>query len=526
MTAPPTEAPAAPPIPAPGATRAAREPSPRWFWPGFVAVLLVSAALQLIRLDRQGVGNPYYAAAVRSMLENFNAFFFASFDAAGWVTVDKPPLGLWAQTLGARLLGFGPWGLLLPQALATIAAVALVALLVRRAFGPAAGLPAGLMLALTPVAVAVGRTNEVDATLTLFVLLGAWALLHGVDGGHGRWALLAAACVGLAFNVKMLEAYLVAPAFALAWLCCARVPLRVRIAQLAGAAAVLLVVSFAWAAVVELTPPDRRPYIGSSAHNSIFELIVGYNGLDRLLPPGWTLGGWLPGANGSDRPNPAMVLAAFGAIETGPRGPQRLFNPLLGGQTSWLLPLAVLGLVLAAAQTRRLALPAVQRRQFAALWLWGGWLATGFAFFSVANQFHRYYLVVLAPPVAALAGIGLAALWRDFRQFGWRGWLLPLAIASTAALALWLLRPFPTSARWLGPSVALLAFIGVALLVMARTRRLATSSALQAGRWLDLGLAASLAAILLGPAVWSAHALWQPVNNILPAAGPDIGFAL
>ncbi|HYO29656.1 MAG TPA: glycosyltransferase family 39 protein, partial [Thermomicrobiales bacterium] len=164
------------------------------------AILLVSAVLQLLRLDLQGIGNPYYAATVRSMLEGWHTFFFASFDPAGFVAVDKPPLGFWIQTLSARVLGYGGTALLLPQALATIGSVGLVWRLVRRPFGPAAGLFSALGLALTPIAVAAGRTNTIDPLLVLVLLAATGALFRAVERGDPRWLLLSAVLIGRGVN--------------------------------------------------------------------------------------------------------------------------------------------------------------------------------------------------------------------------------------------------------------------------------------------------------------------------------------
>ena len=486
------------------------------------AILLGSLALQTIRLDRQGFGNPYYAAAVRSMLQGWHTFFFASFDPTGWVSVDKPPLGLWLQAASARLLGYHGFSLLLPQALAMVASVALLGLLVRQAFGNLAGLAAALALALTPVSVAVARTNQVDAVLVLFLLLGAASLLRGIDDGGIGWLLLAAALVGLGFNVKMLQAYLVVPAFALAWLVAAHGSLGRRLGQLVGAAAVLLAVSLAWAVAVDLTPPDQRPYVGSSSDNSVLNLVLGYNGLQRLLPPRLLATGPLAALGTGGRPGPGIALAAFGPAEVGPGGVGRLLTPAIGGQASWLLPLAVVGLLAAARQARRAADPASRRRQVGSLLLWGGWLLTTWGFFSVASEFHRYYLTMFGLPVAACAGIGLAALWRDWQAPGRSGWLLPATIAFTSAYALRLLGPHPYWLQRVGPPVGLLGFGSALALAVLRGREQATAA--RSGGAASAALAAGIVALLAAPLVWSAHALWEPVNNVIPVAGPDAGF--
>src|SRR3954467_11791982 len=148
-----------------------------WHKLALAAVLLLSAFLNLFRLTSAGYGNAYYAAAVKNMLVSWRNFFFVSFDA-GFVSVDKPPLGLWIQAASAKLFGFNGLSLLLPQALAGVLSVALLYYLVRRAFGPVAGLVAALVLAVTPVAVGVERTNNADGLLVLTVLVAAWAVIR------------------------------------------------------------------------------------------------------------------------------------------------------------------------------------------------------------------------------------------------------------------------------------------------------------------------------------------------------------
>src|SRR5919202_3382502 len=252
------------------------------------AVLVLSAFLNLFRLTNEGYGNPFYAAAVKDMLTSWHNFFFVSFDA-GFVSVDKPPLGLWIQAASAELFGFHGWSLLLPQALAGVLSVALLYHLVSRTFGPVAGLVAALVLAVTPIAVAVDRTNLLDSLLVLTVLVAAWAVLYAAETGRLRWLLVGVVVVGLGFNVKMLEAYLVLPAFYLLYLVTAPLGWWRRLVHLGVATIVLLVVSLSWAVAVDLTPADQRPYVWNSSNNSELNLIVGWNGAARLL------GGGLPG---------------------------------------------------------------------------------------------------------------------------------------------------------------------------------------------------------------------------------------
>jgi 4-amino-4-deoxy-L-arabinose transferase-like glycosyltransferase len=248
-------------------------------WLGLAAVLVLSACLNLLRIDREGYANSYYAAAVKSMAQSWHNFFFVSFDPGGFVSVDKPPLGFWVQTASVKLFCFHGWSLLLPEALAGVGSVVIVFLLVRRVFGSVAGLLAALVLALTPITVATSRNNTIDTLLVFTLLLGTAAILSAAESGRLRWLLL----VGLGFNIKTLEAFLVLPAFIALYFLAAPVSRWTRLWQLALAGIVLLAIALSWMMAVDLTPASQRPYVGSSQHNSELELALGYNGIERLL---------------------------------------------------------------------------------------------------------------------------------------------------------------------------------------------------------------------------------------------------
>jgi 4-amino-4-deoxy-L-arabinose transferase-like glycosyltransferase len=480
-------------------------------WPrfGLATVLLLSAALNLIGLNQEGYANTYYAAAVKSMLTGWRNFFFVAFDAGGFVSVDKPPLGLWLQAASAKLFGFNGVSLLLPQALAGIAAVALLYWLVRRAWGPVAGLAAALALAVTPISVVANRNNTSDSVLVLALLGAAWAVSVAAERGSVRLLLLGGVLVGLAFNVKMLEAYLILPALGLVYLLGAPRSWRARLGHLALLGLATLVVSFAWVAAVDLTPASARPYVGSSGTNSALSLVLGYNGLTRLtlaLPAGLREAlRFLPGAVDLD------VAPAF-APQIGDPGLLRLFNDGLAGQASWLLALAVAGLLAAVlVALGRLPLD----RQAQAVVLWGGWLSGAGGFFSVARFYHLYYLTLLGPVIAALTGIGLAALWRLWRRGGWWRTPLPLALAGAALMQARLLAPYPLwSGRLSRPVVIVCLAAAVTLALVHLLPHLARVAA-------PLLAATALLALLVAPLVWSVVSV-QGGNGAawLPEAGP------
>jgi 4-amino-4-deoxy-L-arabinose transferase-like glycosyltransferase len=515
-----------------------------WERLSLLGVLALAAFLNLFRLGLQGEGNTYYTAAVKSMITGWHAWFFASFDAAGFVTVDKPPLGLWIQTVSAKLLGVSGFSVILPQVIAGVLSVALLYHLVRRTWGAVAGLLAALALALSPISVVTNRTNNLDSLLVLVVLLAAWAVIRATETGRLRWLLLGVTLVGLGFNIKMMQAYLVLPAFYALYFLAARTGWWRRIGHLAVATVVLVAVSLSWAVVVDLTPASARPYIGSSDSNSAIDLILGYNGLDRLLgrggpggarpgsaPPAQMPAGFDPaqgGANGAVAPPPDAIGdgdqraprsdgggGPGGGGETGERGPLRLLNQQMAGQIGWLLPFAVVGFAGALWYVRP-RLPLDNRAQ--SLLLWGVWFLTAATFFSVAGFFHRYYLVMLAPAVAALCGIGAAALWRLYRRGGLGGWLLPVALLVTAAVQVQILADYPDWQRRLVPLV--LGLSGVLALALVAGRLLPRLRVL---RTPALALALGVPALLAAPAVWAGVSVWNGTNTTLPAAGPAEG---
>ena len=248
--------------------------------PELAALLALAAVLYLWALDRNGFANEYYSAAVHSMSTSWHAFLFGSFDVAGVMTVDKPPLALWVQSLSVRVFGYSSWSMLVPQALMGVATVALAYDLVRRRFGRAAGFAAGLALVLTPVTVAIARHNNPDALLVLCCTAAVWAVVRGLDDGRTRWMVLAGVAVGLGFEAKMAAALLVVPALAAAWAWAAP---RNRIRGLLAGGAAMTAVGLAWPALMWLTPAADRPWISGTSDNSIWSLILGYNGLGRLF---------------------------------------------------------------------------------------------------------------------------------------------------------------------------------------------------------------------------------------------------
>ncbi|HEY2595137.1 MAG TPA: glycosyltransferase family 39 protein [Chloroflexota bacterium] len=510
------------------APAATREGTRVWRWTpvALAAIALLAAGLNLWGLQRAGYGNAYYAAAVLSMLQNWHNFFFVSFDPGGFVSIDKPPLGFWIQAASAKLLGFSGLAILLPEALAGVGSVLLTYHLVKRAFGVGTGLLAALFIALTPVSVAVSRNNTIDSLLVFTLLLATWAAFKAAESGSLKWLLVSAAVVGLGFEIKMLEAYLIVPALGLLYLVAAPRGWLTRLGHLALAVLVLLTVSFAWPAAVDLTPASERPWVDSTQTNSAVDLALGYNGIQRLLGRGASLDLTVPGsASAAPQGFAGFGGGPGGQQENGAPGPLRLIDQQLGPQASWLLTLSLAGALVSglAAWRSRKHLSSSQQGQ--AFLVWGMWLLTAGTFFSVAEYFHSYYLVTLGPPVAALAAIGVAGGWRALRDGTGLAWLLPVALIGGGLLEGRLLMPYAGSAYgWLAPlMLGLTLFSGVVLGGVWLVQRFDARSV----RGLAAGAAAlGVVALLMAPTIWSAMPALGAGGGMLPSAvGPRGGVA-
>ncbi|MFE7270198.1 ArnT family glycosyltransferase [Streptomyces sp. NPDC057623] len=466
---------------------------PRWARPAFWAVLVLAAALYAWNLSSV-TGNTFYNAAVYSGTQSWKAFFFGALDAGSFITVDKPPFALWVMGLSARVFGYGTWQLLLPMAAVGVGSVALLYRMVKRDFGVVAATIAALALTLTPITVAITRDTNPDPVLVFLMLLGAAALMKAVRTGRLMPLVWSGVAIGFAFNTKMMQAYVVLPAFFLVYLWAAHASLGRRIRNLAVGTVALVVSSAWWMVVVDLVPASQRPYIGGSTDNTVWDLVIGYNGFGRIFGASSSVGSQ---GNG----------ASFG----GEAGLYRMFNEIMGGQISWLIPFALVALVGGLALRGRAPRTDAQR---AALVLWGGWFVLHYLTFALAEgTFHPYYVTAMAPGVAALAGIGGVML-----EWG-RGWVLPGAVAASAAWAVVLLERVSGSGTLYTVAEVVVGVAGAVAVV-----------GLVAGRFLKrrrlIGVAALAAAVALlaGPAAYSVSAATTAsTNGTNPTAGPSTG---
>jgi 4-amino-4-deoxy-L-arabinose transferase-like glycosyltransferase len=456
--------------------------------PELIGVLAVAGVLNLWGLSINGWANTYYAAAVRSMSTSWHDFLFASMDKAGLMTVDKPPLALWIEALSARIFGFHPLSVLIPEALMGVLAVGLIYDLVRRRFGRVAGFVAGLALATTPTTVAISRHNNPDALFVLLCVAALWFLVRALEDGRTRWLVLCGLCVGLGFETKMLLALAVVPGIALAWFWVAPRGRVAAMRQLLIGGAVMLVVGLAWPVLVTLTPAADRPWISGTADNSVWSLIFGYNGLGRIS--GQT--GGPSGLGGS---------AMFG----GSTGPFRLLNSALGDQAGWLLGFAIVaGLALLVSSRLR-------RRDANTGWLIavGGAFATTAVVFSFASGiFHPYYVSLLAPFTAALIGAGVGLILAGGRS---ARVIAPLAIAAGAVTEAIVLHEWSGQLTW---ALALVIAVGGASAVALAVG--------VGGRVRVAVLGVALAALFAAPATWAAETIGHATNGTFPTGGPAV----
>lgn len=486
---------------------------PRWARPALIGLLVVTTAFWTIGLSRNGFANSFYSAAVQAGTRSWKAFLFGSSDAGNSITVDKPPASLWPMEIAARIFGVNSWSILLPQVLLGVASVALLYVIVKKEFGSAAGLIAGLVLAVTPVATLMFRYNNPDALLVFLMIAAVWALMQAVGDGRTRWLLLCGALIGLGFLTKQLQVMLVVPGLALTYLIAGPVKLWARIGQLLAALLAMVVAAGWWVLLVTAVPAADRPYIGGSADNSFLNLTFGYNGLARLTGAGLPGRAGRPsmGGPGSDLPPMFGPGGMFG-----PRaGWARLFSAETGGQISWLMPAAFVFLIVGVVLCGRAARTDGRRAQFL---VWGGWLiGAGVVLSFMSGIFHDYYTVALAPAVAALIGIGVVQLWR--RRQSRR---IALSLAGTiAATALWswiLLGRSPDFVpplRWcvlLGGVAGALLLAAAALRPPNASRRVLTVS----------GAAVAAAAVLAGPVVYAIQTVATTHTGGIISAGPPV----
>lgn len=486
-----------------------------------LAVLLVGTAIAYIwALGRAGWSNAFYSAAVQAGTVSWKAMFFGSSDGANSITVDKPPASLWVMEVSTRIFGMNTWAMLVPQALLGVASVALLYATVRRRFGALAGLLAGLLLAVTPVAAMMFRFNNPDALLVLLMIAATWAMLRAVEDGRWRWLVACGAFVGLGFLTKQLAVMLIVPGLALTYLIAGPPKIGKRIAQLFAAGAAMVVGAGWWLLIVELWPASSRPWIGGSQNNSILELTLGYNGLGRLngnekgsVGPG--RGGGMEMPAGMEMPGGGGPGGGGGGGMFGGTGILRMFDPEQAGQIAWLLPAALIAIVLVLVLRGRAPRTDGDR---AAVIAWGGWLLfTGVTFSFMAGIFHSYYTVALAPAIAALVAIGIAVGWRE-REQAWVRVVAALSVAATGAMGWYILDQTPSWNPWLRWAIVIAAAVSTVAILATLLPSVGRSRGLT-----GVIAATALFAAIAGQVAFTAETIASPRQGSIVTAGPSSG---
>ncbi len=554
-------------------------------------ILILSAILNFANISIEGYGNSYYAAGVKSMTLSLKNFFFVSFDPGSFVTIDKPPMGFWIQAISAKIFGFSGWSILLPQALAGIVSVYLLYYIVKRSFGSVAGLISGLCLAVTPVFVAASRNNTIDNLLVVTLLFACLALTKAAEAGKAKYLYISLLLVGIGFNIKMLEAYMIAPAIYITYLLSGTTSFKKKIGHLIIGSVILIAVSFSWAAIVDLVPVQNRPYVGSSTNNSELELIIGHNGLERLGLSGSSngvLGGGSRNANGDGKQstqgtpggNNRGEISSNGidgnqqALQGGPTdstsqdggnskrddnmqppnggiqgggtggqgglqgtfgaqvkaGITRLFTKSsLSDQIVWFLPLALLGFIAGALKEKLRFKLDNNRKSLLALWF--VWLVPEFIYFSyTTGLFHPYYLTMMAPPAAALSGIGITEMWEFYKGGKWKAWFLPIAFAIEGIIHGIMLSYFTSSLSTVVRNIILVSLIvcfvvSAILCILNMITFIMKKDNVDSDNSTKLKKALTVIAtisILVTPFIGASAAITHSVNNTIPTAGLEL----
>ncbi|MFC9787552.1 ArnT family glycosyltransferase [Rhodococcus sp. NPDC127528] len=516
----PTTVPRAQPS-GPTAAPGTRLPATRWERIGLAVLLAGTAVAYLWNITVNGMGNQFYAAAAQAGSRSWKALLFGSLDSANFITVDKPPVSQWVMGLSGQIFGFGSASMLIPQALMAVASVALLYGAVGRISGRGAGLLAGAALALTPVAALMFRFNNPDAVMVLLMTAGAYATVRSLERASARWIALAGAALGFAFLAKMLEGLMVMPALVIAFAVAAPTPVRARLVRLLGALAAFLL-SSGWFVLLTLVwPASSRPYLAGSTDDNFMNLVLGYNGFARVLGrnhPGGA-GGPGPGQGAAMPPNGQAAHAAaagsaahgggFGGFGGQSQGLGRLFTGEFGFEIGWLVPAALLAMVLVVVSRWRAPRTDLVR---AGAIVFGGWLVVdGLVLSYMSGTIHPYYCLSLAPAVAGMFALGVHEMWTRRTTWFGRSGLAGIVLAA-GAWSFWILG---RNADWM-PA---LRWVVLAVSVVSAATVL-TPRAGRDGRLGTVAVAVGIVAALFGSGAYTIATLGQPHAGGGPTVGP------
>lgn len=518
--------------------------------PKLALIMLLALFLYGWNIWNASSANNYYTAAIVSMTKSWHNFWYASFDPAGFITVDKPPVALWFMAISAKIFGVHGWSIVLPSVIFGVLSVYLIYAMVKPYFGKTVAEISALVMALTPIAAANARTNNMDTTLVFFLLLAGLLLQKAVKKQKLSLLLISFALVGISFNIKMLQAFMILPAMYLFYLIASKVSFKKRLAHMWLATVVLAIFTLIWPLSVDLTSASKRPYVGSSSHNSVLELAFSYNGAQRLLGQSTGIGGRFSGmgnkksttkkpssnSNAPAMPNqgksttkakaptgqmggqggPGQVGGKGGNTGTqnnpfniGTIGPFRLFGRALGGQIGWLLAFGIAGLIASfyALMDRKKKFWQLNVRQ-KQLVFWAAWLIPVAGFFSVASFFHPYYTVMLAPPIAVLAGIGFSQLFKEKNRK--LRYFLAGALAITGLLQAWYVAEYSMLFAGLLAGLSLVAVACYLYFSQKNNKKQA------------LFAKVSIFILLLAPGFWALTPALASESAAVPSAGPSL----
>lgn len=409
-----------------------------------IFILILSFILNRANLKIQGYGNEYYAAGIKSMLTSFKNFFFLSFDPSGFVSLNKPPIGLWIQGIFGKIFGVSGFALILPEALAGTLCVFILYILIKRYFGFIAGIMAALILAITPIYVAVSRTNDFQTILILFMLLSIMPAIKAAKTGNIKYLIVSVIIVGIAFNINRLESFIIIPAIYLTYIfsesegekrvieryVCGitfitqereKVSLKAKIKCLILATIVLLVVSLSWSFLVDLVPINARPYVGDSTTNSEIELVLNqHNQVSNKINSNINLNYDGDNTLSYNTLNENEFIKNYNEWNTIHKdnktqfGIFRLFQDNnLSDQIAWFLPLAIISLIVSIINRRKII--ALKSTKNIIIMFFSIWFVTEFLYFSFVYS-NIYDLATLAVPTAALCGIGIKKMIQSYRK--------------------------------------------------------------------------------------------------------------
>ena len=547
-----------------------------WYLFTLALIVILSFALNFFAISEIGFGNAYYAAAIKSMSQSFHNFFYVAFDPAGMVSIDKPPLALWIQTVFVLFFGYHGWAMLLPQVLAGTGSCIMMYVLTSKHFGRPAGLISALVMAITPAVVVASRNNTMDMQLIFFLLVATWFLFKAIEKTKSRYVFLCALFIGLAFNIKMLQAFMILPAVVLVYLFFSKEKVLKRIINAFVSLAIIIVVSFAWVIAVDLTPTTERPYVDSSTNNTVMELIIGHNGMERLYgqgggtgimggnmgrgdgrampngtgtnqPPsipnnqggngnGFTQPNGTDGANGTTSANGTDVKTRTDGNRTMPQGGFQNGAGFGGGGqggvagneigTAGVLRLwssslygqaswlIILALFCIVAKLRKFSFKNTTKQ--ATFVYWGVWLATMCVFFSFAGFYHRYYLCMFAPGLAGVIGPGFVEMVKAFKEKQkFKQYLLQISLIATFIVEIIYVMSYSQLRSWLAPIMIVFFVLSIALMGVyyARPKKFIT----------NIVTICMIVSLLVAPLYWSLTvSIYSSQNSTMPYAGPEL----